>query len=301
MLKEWLESLFVQTASRSARWLGYARETAALQFRHRRLLKDWAPHICASQSALLAGAYAHADERGVAVVIGAGVMEDISLTDLLAYFGELWLVDIAFSRHTLEQARRIGGARVRCILQDVTGVVDRVTRTTKAPADDQIPVVLPLPVPGNLAWIASVNCLTQLPLLPVAWLLRHGEDEAQVERFGRSLIQAHLSQLKAANVPVCLITEMEDRRYVSNRKMRDSTDYRSLLLPFLERVAAVCQSSWEWQTHPPGELPGGEWEIRLVSAWNWGGRVKRNNFARCDLPVSLLTGVLRPNRYTLSL
>ena len=269
MLQELLEALFVRTTGHSARRLGYARETAALRVRHRRLAEQWAAHVCATQSALLSSAYEHGDEYGVALLIGGGVIEDISLTDLLAYFREVWLLDIAFSRQALEQARRIGGGRIRCIPLDISGVVDWVARNKKIPPEERMARRLPLQLPDNFAWIASVNCLTQLPLLPVGWLLRHGEDEARVEAFGRSLIAAHLAQLKAAGVPVCLITEMEDRRYLSNRKLRDSTDYRPLVLPFLEGASALCQSSWEWETHPPGELPGGEWEKRLVSAWCW--------------------------------
>jgi hypothetical protein len=117
--------------------------------------------------------------------------------------------------------------------------------------------------------MASVDCLTQLPLLPASWLLRKGESESSVENFGRALMEAHIEQLSAPGVPVCLIAELEDRRTGSRGRVLDRTDYRPWLLPPLENRQARAVAEWEWLTHPEGELRDGSSEIRTVSAWQW--------------------------------
>jgi hypothetical protein len=268
MLIELFESLRARTPGRAARKLGYAREAAALAARHRRLERAWSGHVCATQNALLASAWEAANENGVGIAIGAGTLGDISLSDLTSCFGEVWLVDIAFARAARAWAARMGG-RVRCVCVDITGLVDALYATPKTPPDEAIPRRLPLELPHNLAWIASVNCLAQIPLPLAAWLLRHGEDEAAVEAFGCGLMRAHTEQLSAPGVPVCLITEMEDKRFGPRGKLLDRTDYRPLLAPLLEARGAAEASRWEWRTYPPGELAGGEWETRNMSAWRW--------------------------------
>lgn len=268
MLIEWLDALFTQTPGRAARKLGYARESAALAARYRRLERAWAEHICATQGALLEAAWEAADEQGTGLVIGAGTLGDISLSDLLSCFGEVWLVDIAFSRAARAWAARMG-KRVRCVCADTAGLADMLYDNPVTPDAASIPRRLPIALPDNLAWIASVNCLTQIPLPLAAWLLRHGADETATEAFARAAMLAHIEQLSAPGVPVCLIAEMEDRRFGPRGKLLDRTDYRPLLLPALEAHAARETAHWQWRTHPPGELAGGEWETRGVSAWRW--------------------------------
>lgn len=268
MLREYLESLRVQTASRAARVLGYARETALLEARHRRLDPDWGPHICATQNALLTAALEAENPRGIALIIGGGVAQDLSLSDLASCFAEVWLVDIAFSRQTLVRVRPWRG-RIRCVTADLTGVLNTLWRTRKIPLASEISRSFPFDLPDKLSWIASVNCLTQLPLLPAAWLLAHGADEKDVEQFGRELMTAHIEKLSAPGVPVCLIAEMQDRRVGRRGQIVESTDYRPVLLPALEAHGARMFSQWDWLVHPYGELPNGECEMREVAAWQW--------------------------------
>jgi hypothetical protein len=90
-----------------------------------------------------------------------------------------------------------------------------------------------------------------------------------VEAFARALMSAHIAQLSAPAVPVCLVTEMQDWRYSRRGKVLDHTDYTPLLLPELEARGAIQAAQWNWRAHPQGELPDGEWESRRVCAWRW--------------------------------
>jgi hypothetical protein len=268
MFRELVESRLVRTFGRAARTLNYPRETAALEARHRRLGVAWASHVCATQNALLAAAVEAEDDNGAALIIGAGVAQDLSLSDLASCFREVWLVDAVFSRQTLNRIKPWRG-RIRCVVADVTGLIETVWRHREVPASADIPRRLPFAPPANLRWIASVNCLTQLPLPLARWLLKRHAPDGEVERFGRDLMTAHIEQLDACGVPVCLITELEDRRLGRRGQVLDTTDFRPLLVPPLQAVGAELASEWDWWVHPPGELPGGESELRHIAAWRW--------------------------------
>lgn len=233
--------------------LGYRREAAALSVRHRRLRTHWAQHIAQTRAALLESARAaHARPRPPrrAWLMGAGQLHDVPLAELLALFERVDLVDVAFSPAARAAARTHPG-RVNCVMLDVTGVLEDLSRdpAQAAPA-----------LPGD-AWCASVNILSQLPLLPCAALLAQNRPEADVERHGQALQQAHVALLGRA-AHACLIIE-----YAQTHPQSRRTD---LLLPGLpERLAALGWSAgatWHWPLNPDGEtdVPEG----RAMQAWS---------------------------------
>jgi hypothetical protein len=266
MIEELIHYLSAQTNSQGARRLGYVYEAAALQVRHRRCLTAWQTHIKATQQALIAAA-SRIETGGTALIVGAGCVQDLPISNLLAQFERLVLVDIVFTY----QARRLASSwpgRVECCYLDVTGVVDWLAKRRCLPPPDRLASRDPLnqAIP-DLVWVASVNCLTQLPILPVRWLHRFGVDESALEGFLRALIQAHLNWLKNWQVPVCLITEVEEQHLDQNGQVIDIIDHRSLLRDFQQNATRI--SGWNWTLHPPGELPNGWSETREVEAWSY--------------------------------
>lgn len=266
MLGEWLTSLTVAVASPAVRRLGYVEELVAIRARHARCRAAWAIHVQSSRQALLASAEAHRDPRASALILGAGAVEDVPLTELLRLFRRVYLVDIAFLRSTRQRARLSDG-RIELILSDLTGVCDGVMEALAippavAPPDPALSAILP-----EVAWVASVNCLTQLPLLPARWLLRRGFAEADVERFGCGLMEAHVGFLDSLDRPWSLISEMQDYRYDAAGRQIGATDYGPLLIPRLQAAGAHPVVEWDWWVHPRGELLHGESELRRVQAW----------------------------------
>lgn len=263
MLREWWTSRLSRTASSAARRLGYPDELAALAARHRRCKATWRPHLEATRRTLLEQGRCHGDRQGCALILGAGLLEDIPWRDLLEHFGMLRLVDAVFPLTTRRLATRQRG-RLELMAHDLTGVIDALAagRTTPIPSDRMPPALL-----QDVAWIASVNCLTQLPLAPVAWLLKQGSCETAAEAHGQAIIAAHLEQLTTAGPPCCLISERADRRYDRAGGILAATDYGPLLDPRLAASGARLLEAWDWLVHPPGELANGETEIRRVAAW----------------------------------
>lgn len=255
-----------KTANSAARRLGYAHELAAIQARHVRCRHAWAPHLARTRKALLQSATPHASPRHSAVLLGAGLIQDIPLTELSALFGRIYLVDIAFSRRTRRLAYTWSG-KLELVLSDLTGVCASIVAAKQIPAPKPSAMPFPYSVIDSAAWVASVNCLTQLPLLPVQWLIRRGFRDAEAEQFGQNLMQAHLHLLGSFQRPWCLITEMSDHRLDRHGRQLDETDYGPLLRPTLLGLGARQIDEWEWLAHPRGELPNGEIELRSITAW----------------------------------
>lgn len=243
----------------AAQRLGLRREAAALAVRHRRLRTHWAEHIAQTRAALLAAARLSAaapDAPRRAWIMGAGLLQDVPLRELLDLFETIDLVDVCFGPAARAAVRKYSG-RVRCVRQDVSGVLEDLSRDPlrAAPA-----------MPAD-AWCASVNLLSQLPLLPCAARLEGGCSEAEVERYGRSIQQAHIDAL--SRVPhACLIIE-----YAQTRQQAPA----EVLLPGLpERLVVegwTAGPRWHWPLNPEGETdqPSG----RAMQAWSRGGDAGR--------------------------
>ena len=264
MLAELWQYCGVRCADQAVRRLGYAREAAALEVRHRRCRAAWQPHLDATRAALLAAAQRSQGGRRTAWLVGGGITHDVPLAELLEIFQHVVLIDVAFTRTTRRLALALSG-RVSCCYCDVTGSVDWLARRRSFPPDEILATQSrPKHIP-EADWIASVNCLMQLPLLPGGWLRRYGIGDRHLEVFGRQLVQNHLDWLRAWRVPFCLITEVADSRYAADGTLVDHIDYRSLLKGLMTSAASMAQ--WSWLLHPPGELPRGGWEICKVEAW----------------------------------
>lgn len=262
MIEELLHFLSLRSAGATVRRLGYAYEAAALQTRHRRCRAAWQSHVDASRQALLRTALAAA-KGGTGLIIGGGISQDLPLDALLNHFQQLILLDVVFSPQTRRLAKRWSG-RLHVCYGDVTGCIDWLAEHKTIPADDVAKFVLPNDLPP-LDWIASVNCWTQLPLLPAAWLRRYGCDETAVEHFAHSLLQAHLDGLMACACPVCLITEVDERTVAAASSEPEIHDWRPLLQPWSQHAELLSQ--WLWQLHPAGELAQGQRQTRTVQAW----------------------------------
>lgn len=238
----------------AARRMGYRREAAALAVRHRRLRRHWADHLDCTRASLLASARHAVRAHGApkrAWIMGAGLLHDVPLDELLDCFERIDLVDVAFGPAAHGAVRSYPG-RVACVMQDVTGLLADPSRDPR----DATP-----PLPDD-AWCASVNLLSQLPLLPCGMWLGQGMAEPEVERRGRAIQQAHVDALqRAANA--CLIIEC-----AQTHPAPGAADIE--LLPGLsDRLAAsgwLLHESWLWALNPPGEteLPEG----RAMQAWS---------------------------------
>ncbi len=248
MLNEWI-TYWRTDCPPQARKLGYLRESIGIRSRHRRCRTAWRTHLENSQTALLTSLDACRDFR-VALVLGSGLLLDVPLAQLAARFEQVWLVDLIHLPEVRRTVRR--HPNVRCISHDVTGFLEKL--------DGLTPERLDLPTPrhfldeSKIDWVASVNLLSQLPLLPLAWLRRHFPDAAEDEwaRWEEKLMRRHLDYLAAFGKPACLLADAEQTTSHSDGKILEQNDFGALLDGWGHPFAG-----WRWDIAPAGEIAPG--------------------------------------------
>lgn len=246
--------------------LGYRRELIALDARARRCGAAWAPHLAACRSTIRT-AISRTDRRRLAVVLGAGPLNDVPVAMLAAAFERVMLVDVLHLRAT--RTAVAAHATVDLVSSDVTGMIDTVhglPARRKKGETLMLPrapdMVLPVP-PQDIDLLVSLNLLSQLPV-PLWHYLDdkiRGIDETVLDRFAATVIEAHLTGLRDLPGTVCLIADLE-RQYVDRAGRiidREDALYGCQLPP----DATAGWRGWLWDVAPIGELDR-RWSLRRV-------------------------------------
>jgi hypothetical protein len=124
MIAEALEWL-VTPCPPYARRLGLLTESIAISARHRRCRKAWAPHLAATQQAILE-AIERTPRRRTALVMGSGALLDVPLAELADAFEHVLLVDLVHPWPARLKTRHL--PQVTHVTDDVTGALEAVGR-----------------------------------------------------------------------------------------------------------------------------------------------------------------------------
>ena len=259
MLAEWFTYLSAD-CSPLARKFGYLRESIGIRSRFRRCGAAWQPHLENSRAEFLESLHACSDFR-TALVFGSGLLLDIPLAELANRFENVWLVDLVHLPEVRRAARR--HANVRCISLDVTGVLERLE--AMSPGDLDLPPPTGLLDDPSVDWVASVNLLSQLPLLPLDWLRRRFPEigEAVLEEWGAQLMRQHMAYLSAFAAPACLLADMEQTTYGQDGEVIGYADFAVKL-----GLGRQALAEWRWDIAPFGEIAAGAGRFHRVAAFN---------------------------------
>lgn len=251
-----------------ARRLGYVAESVAIAARHRRCRNAWAPHLSRCREQIVAAAELAARDDKVAVVLGAGLVLDVPVTELLQRFSEVWLVDLVHLPGTWRLAR--AQPRLRLLNLDVTGLLGRLGRLGGGAGVGEwlgamTPPPPPLPEVDRVGLVVSGNLWSQLPLRPLALAAARcrGWQDSDTRAAQRIILRQHLVWLNSLPGVRCLIadqaweTRNEAGGVVAEGNFND-------LLP-LHR----CCAQWLWDIAPPGELAGGVSRQHQVVCCRW--------------------------------
>ncbi len=251
MIRELMSWLTVR-CPRHLRAMGYAREIVATEARHERLADLWAPHLSRCR-AVVGQAVEQCRDRHRAIVLGAGLVADTPVDLLADLFGEVALVDVVHLGAARDAAKR--HANVHLIAHDVTESlrdIHALKLEAAAPAafldDSQIDLVV------------SANIASQLPLLPMHHLERHGVSERDSEALGQRLITAHFHWLSQFDAQVALITDIE--RIIRNRDNATIGTVTALL----DAEVPALDEDWLWEIEPIGEVDHGHRVTNRVGA-----------------------------------
>ena len=256
-----------------SRRLGYLGEAIAFESRRRRCGEAWREHLAHCHAAVRQS-LARCGVHGTALVMGSGLALEYPLAELAARFERVVLADMVHLRSVRRLAAR--HANVVLVETDLTGICRRLLEhgATATPAElEAWGETLPAPVadPEKVDWVLSANVLSQLPLLPVAWLARRRPDlgDAALEHFGRQLMLRHLDLLAGFEAERLLLADAEHKVRDGTGAVVEHTDFTGA-----HGLPPHAFASWSWPVAPQGELADGWSREHQVVACRWPGSVR---------------------------
>ncbi|MCF6345571.1 MAG: hypothetical protein L3J00_03775 [Thiomicrorhabdus sp.] len=246
MLKELWQYLSHPTENAVAKKMGFLTESIAMEARAKRCKLSWGVHYQNCQKAIL-NASKRAVQKRTVLVLGAGSLYDVPLDVLSTQFEKVILVDLVFLNSARTLAQQFDN--VELVEHDITESLERImvgfsfVDTPASWLDDP-----------SIDLVISLNLITQLPLIPVRWLIEHFDvSEQEGDILGKQLILAHLLYLQTFNGEVCLIADREGVEFDSTGQEIDRFD------PWwdVEPPAIAYPKSeyrWPWQVVPLGEV-----------------------------------------------
>lgn len=227
------------------RRLGLLGDSVRLWSRGRRRSRDWSLHErhCHEIVDRAIGRLARYD---TVVVLGSGLMRDVSLPVLAKRFRRVVLVDAV---HVLPlRLRALPHTNVALLTRDLTGIIDWLTGHATG---RELPVQ-DLAQDQMVDLVISANVLSQLALPIEDWIERRPATAGRLPAdIGRRLIDWHLEDLSRFRCRVCLMTDTGFREIAADGAIRAHHDLlhgRPLPAPDL---------AWDWPVAPAGELGGG--------------------------------------------
>lgn len=246
LFRAWIDYL-TTPVPRHVRQMGYVRELRDLGARRNRCRHAWQAHLEHTRAVILDAAKRCGQPRG-ALIVGSGLLFDVPLAELSRRFEKVVLVDIVHAWPAHRAACRY--SNVRLVPLDVTGVVERchaIARRRSAEPFPERPVAI---LEGErFDLVASVNVLSQLPVVPNGYLSRRirsltGERR---RRFSRALVKNHLEWLCSFPGIACLVTDRERLHYGDRGLVSREDSLWGVALPEGGR-------DWLWDLAPRPEI-----------------------------------------------
>lgn len=262
LLRECIEWLSADAAP-GARQAGLVTAAIAISARYRRVGRYWDPHLECTRAFLATEAAACAQRR-TAVMLGAGACLDVPLKTLAATFDRVILVDAVFLRRTRRWVRQF--PNVECLTYDLTESLGLLNKPEQPDLFAQLAAVRPrlLLDDAQVDFAASVNLVSQLPLLPMRRLLASGRYASPaVNQLGLQLMAGHVRYLNAFTGRKAIVFDAEMWRLSPEGERREVVDLRPVL-----QLPHPPEQHWFWEVAPASELRSGKLMHRVEAvAW----------------------------------
>lgn len=252
MIGLWLESLLTP-CPRHLRRMGFLREQLAIEDRYQRNRASWEPHLKSSRTAILAAADSCPQHR-TALILGAGLINDVPLAELAARFQQVILADILHLPRNRRKAEATA-PNITCVDFDCTGAVEKLWQAGNGLDDEtaitlfrQASPTLPIGLASGCDLTVSVNLASQLGYLPAKWLEKgRPRDDAFSLRLRRGAALRHLEWLQGLPGVHLLIGD----RALVVRGLDESEVEREVILGEGD-LESPC-STWVWRFAPAPE------------------------------------------------
>ncbi len=269
-----LLAAFTTPLSPPFRALGYLDEMLAMRRRARRNREAWQPHLENTRRFVLSSAE-KCRGRARAVILGSGLLLDVPLAELSELFRDVVLTDVVCLP---EIRKRISRHRnVTFIEHDAAGIAERLHQMHRSGTTNLPEPASPARVCDGASFVVSLNILSQLWVVPRAYIGRHFRAVApeQTEEWCGRIVESHYTSIRAVPRDVCLVGDYEfvKRDRAGNVIGRGST-VCGLTLPGPD-------AAWTWTIVPIGkdsphaskELLVGGWQFHCESSF----RASRND------------------------
>ncbi len=247
----------------STRAMGYVREISGIRRRYLRVKDHWADHVEHCRAVIRQG-MALAPQRRKAVILGAGLMHDLPLEELCQQFREVVLVDIYHPFASRWQTRHF--PNLRRVTADITNTVAEAYRVAWD-KDEPLPTAEPTLFHDDpeVDFTASVNLLSQLPCMPMTYLLNQNTHApVKVMAYVRLLLFAHMDYLRKLPGVVTLITDVQRLKYTLMNQLVERKDL------FFDVPAPSGGEEWVWRLAPcPEADPKRHFYRRVVGIADW--------------------------------
>ncbi len=181
------------------------------------------------------------DRLNKVIVFGAGSLNDIPLQALSEVFREVLFVDLVFLPSARKKIKPY--PNIQLVEHDVTESLSGIFQGQKNVSKPQSWLK-----DSEVDLVISLNLITQLPLIPVRWLIKHQKiDEIEAESVGQKIIENHLNYLSQFSSIVCLIADRE------NHELNLKTGEVETIDPWWNVAYPPVKKSWDWNLIPKGE------------------------------------------------
>lgn len=265
MLSDIFTSL-ITPCSPHLRSLGYLDETLDMRRRARLNRDAWQPHLENTKRFVLASAK-KCGNRNKVVVLGSGLLLDIPLDELAGMFHEILLLDVICLPEVRRRIRRYHN--VRFIEHDVSSVArDLYLSSGRSISELPEPAQAGLPENGNAGLVVSLNILSQLWVVPRAFIGKNhpGLDLEKVDEWCSRITEAHFAFLRSLPCDVCLIGDYEFvKRDRTGAVISNAPTIYGLSLPRRDET-------WTWDIAPITKANPHTSKELIVGAWHFAGR-----------------------------
>lgn len=245
----------VTPADRMTRRLGLLTESVSLWARGLRQRKAWAEHHRRCR-AIVADIVAALPQRRTAIILGSGLLRDVSVELLSAKFQRVLLVDAV---HLPPVRLRVRLHRnVELVTRDLSGVMGWLAGESDRRADPLADLV----AEPAVDLVVSANLLSQLAWPVEDWLEDHLDEAKRLPAdLPARCIGWHLADLRRFAGRVVLLSDVTMTERDRAGTVTDRLDLmRGIALP-------APDESWDWPVAPFGEEARDRESIHRVQAW----------------------------------
>ncbi len=242
-------------APRYVKKLGYLREAIAIEARYKRCAHHWLAHLNKCKQ-LIIDAAATLEENARILIVGSGGLHDVPVEILSLRGFEIECVDIVHLSKVQKKYPYIQFTEL-----DVTGISEALYQQRSKSQFKPHSFESNWKPAKTPDLIISLNLLSQLPIMPMAFAKHH--QIALPKEFEFHIHKAHVEWLKEICPNIVIITDIERRYFYKGDHIKSTRTFNE----GKTNLIGPPQEQWIWNIAPVGEADKEIGIEHVVGAW----------------------------------